>query len=72
MIARSTAMAPAAAVQRKAIGLAAVVAIAVGGRLGLLRRLRGRLTSGDKGRQPVHIRVAGRRRHVLGARLEML
>jgi hypothetical protein len=36
MIARPTAMAAAAAVQRKAIGLA-VIAVAIGGRLGLLR-----------------------------------
>ena len=69
-------MAAPAAMQREAIGLATVVAIAIaiaiGRRLGLLRWLRSRLAASDKGRQPVHIRIAGRRLHLLRARLKML
>ena len=64
-------MAAPAAMQRKAIGLTAVKAVAIGiGRgLGLLRRS---LAAGDERRQSVNIRIARRRRHMLLARLKSL
>ena len=50
-----------ATMQRKAIGLIAVVAVALRG----LRRMR--LTAGDEGRQPVDVAVGGRDILLMGA-----
>jgi len=65
-------MAAPAAMQRKPIRLTAVKAVAIGIGRSLGLRLRRCLTAGDERRQPVDIRVARRRLHVLLARLKML